>query len=63
MGEGLRHATGTDPDAQELRLQSTKAHSYDDDDPDAGETTLPLESPPGHALSRSAPPALDSSLV
>ena len=35
----------------------------DDDDLDAGETTLPLECPPGYALSRSAPPALDSSLV
>ena len=35
----------------------------DEDDLDAGETTLPMECPPGYVLSRSAPPALDSSLV
>ena len=28
-----------------------------------GDTTLPLECPPGYALSPSAPPALDSPLV
>ena len=35
----------------------------DDDDLDAGETTLPLECPSGYDLFRSAPPALDASLV
>ena len=35
----------------------------DDDDLDAGQTTLPLECPPGYDLFRLAPPALDASLV
>ena len=46
-------------DTGRVRRSDGLAMLDDDDDLDAGETTLPLECPPGYALSRSAPPALD----
>ena len=48
-------------DTGRVRRSNGVAILDDDNDLDAGETTLPLECPPGSALSRSAPPALDSS--
>ena len=50
-------------DTGRVRRSDGLAMLEDEDDLDAGATTLPLELPPGYALSRSAPPALDSSLM
>ena len=50
-------------DTGRVRRSDGLAMLDDNDGVDAGETTLPLECPPGCALSRSAPPALDPSFV